>query len=376
MRRLLPFVLLVFVSACGSAAPAPTTPADATPTTSGVAPVEVDLSDDEQLADLGAPRAEGARWLRPIEGTELLGTTETVDPAELRLLDEAMRLLPPELGPLPRSIVRTPTSPPVPGQVDPSGVAVGPDIYFFDATFERDGLPIGPLGLARILSHEIVHIAQFETLDPTHVGEVLERGGQVNLARSTLVDEFTAATGWSVADDAWVAPPSTVTEYGGTNPIEDMAEAVSLVVTGLGDGVPEAQRGWVEDWLGAPADTLAAGMPWAPAGSREVLSASPLYDEEAVAAIPGDLREYVVYALPVDSADGATIASGAQERLRARGLAGTLGEVDDERIARWSGRFDRPDGVVVWTELWDFRDAPGFTEGPEGPVLSYVLIWP
>jgi hypothetical protein len=377
MRRALPIIVLLVLAACGNAAPSVGTSADdQTVTTTGVTPVAVDLTDDDQLAALGAPRPEGARWLRPIEGTELVGTTETVDPDELRLLDEAMRLLPPGLGPLPRLIVRTPTSPPVPGRSDPSGVAVGPDIYLFDATFERDGLAIGPLGLARILSHEIAHIAQFQTLDPTHVGEVLERGGRVDLTRSTLVDGFASEAGWAIVDEAWVAPPSTVTEYGGTNPIEDMAEAISLVVTGLGDGVPGPQRAWVEGWLGAEADVLAAGMPWAPAGSDEVLSASPLFDEDAVAAIPGDLREYLVYAVPVDSPDAATLAATAQERLRARGLEGTLGEVADERIARWSGRFDRADGVVVWAELWDFREAPGFTDGPEGPVLSYVLIWP
>lgn len=373
MRRLLPFLLLL--AACGSAAPTITTGAS-TDTTPDVTAVQVDLADDELLAELGAPRPEGARWLRPIEGTELIGTTESVDPNELRLLDEAMRLLPARLGPLPRSIVRTPTSPPVPGRSDPSAVAVGPDIYLFDDTFERDGLPIGPLGLARILSHEIVHIAQFETLDPFHVGDVLELGAAVDLTRSTLVDDFTQATGWEVVDDAWQAPPSTATAYGGTNPLEDMAEAVSLVVTGLGDSVPTAQRDWVTGWLGADADDLAAGMPWAPAGSEEVLSASPLYDEDAVTAIPGEVREYVVYALPIDARDGATLAADTQERLRSRGLEGTLGEVADERIARWSGRFDRLDGVVVWTELWDFRDAPGFTDGPDGPVLSYVLIWP
>ncbi len=379
MRRVAALIALALVvAACGSTAPPPTTSAGPTTTTlpDGVEPVEVDLADEELLADLGAPRPEGARWLRPIEGTELIGTTETVDPEELRLLDEAMRLLPPELGPLPRAIVRTPTPPAIGGRTDPSAVAVGPDIYLFDDTFERDGLPIGPLGLARILSHEIVHIAQFDTLEPTHVGGVLAFGGSVDLAESTLLGPFTSATGWEVIDGAWTAPPSTSTEYGGTNPVEDMAEAVSLVTSGLGDSVPPAQRGWVEEWLGADADTLAAGMPWAPAGSEEVLSASPLYDEEAVAAIGGTLREYIVYSTPADGPDGATLAATTQERLRGRGLTGTIGAVDDERIARWSGRFDRPDGVVVWVELWDFREAPGFTEGPDAPVLSYVLVWP
>lgn len=374
MRRVLP--LLLVVAACGGAVPTVTTQASDTTFVAGVQPVEIDLADDDQLTQLGAPRPEGARWLRPIEGTELVGTTESVDPAELRLVDEAMRLLPAGLGPLPRLIVRTPTSPPVPGRSDPSAVAVGPDIYLFDDTFQRDGLPIGPLGLARILSHEIVHIAQFETLDPLHVGEALALGFPVDLTRTTLMDTFAPTAGWTVDENAWLAPAATATAYGATNPIEDMAESVSLVVTGLGDSVPPPQRGWVEAWLGTSADELASGMPWAPAGSEEVLSASPLYDEDAVAAIEGDLREYIVYAIPIPAASGADLATEAQGRLRARGLTGTLGAVADDRIARWSGRFDRPDGVVVWTELWDFRDAPGFTDGPDGPVLSYVLIWP
>lgn len=376
MRRVL-LALVLLAAACGGSPDAATsTVATETTLVAGVQPVPVDLLDDDLMAELGAPLPEAARWQRPIEGTTLMGTTETVDPAELRLLDEAMRLLPANLGPLPRLIVRTPNAPPVPGRTDPSAVAVGPDIYLFDETFERDGLPIGPLGMARILSHEILHIAQFETLDPVHVGEALTLGFRVDLAKSTMVQPFASVTGWQVVGNTWTAPPDTSTEYGGTNPLEDMAEAVSLVVTGLGDDVPAKQRAWVEELLGDPADVLAAGMPWAPAGSTEVLSASPLYDEDAVTALGGSLSEYVVFTTPVEGPEGEVLAAEAQDRLRARGLTGSIGKVTDERIARWSGRFDRSDGIILWVELWDFRDAPGFTDGPEGPALSYVIVWP
>ena len=376
MRRTLP-LLLTLLAACGTVTGTTTTGlGPTTPTAPAADPVTVDLADDALLASLGAPRPQGLRWSRPVAGSELVGTTRVVDPVELRLVDEALRLLPAELGPLPRVIARTPLPPAATGRTDPSAVAIGPDIYLFDDTFARDGLPIGPLGLARIVAHEIVHIAQFATLDPFHVGEIVARGGRVDLTRSTLTDEFVAATGWTVVDDAWRAPTATSTAYGATHPLEDMAEAVSLVVTGLGDSVPDAQRAWVETWLSSPAEALAAGMPWAPAGSEEVVSASALWDETAVDALGGSLREYMVYRAPVDAADGPGLATAIQQRLRDRGVAGTLGKVDDDRISRWSGRFDRPDGIAMWVELWDFRNAPGFAEGPDAPVISYVLVWP
>lgn len=363
-------ILAVVAAGCATAAPPDTTPVP-TLTLAPVTPVTVDLGDDEQLAALGAPRPGGVRWLRPVTGSELAGTTRSVDAAELVLVDDALRLLPDRLGPLPRLVVRSPTPPVGTGRSDPSAVAVGPDIHLFDATFQRDGLPVGPVGLARILAHEIVHIAQFATLDPVHVGGVLEHGGRVDLTRSTLVDDFVAATGWNVADDAWVAPDAVSTPYGGTHPTEDMAEAVSLVVTGLGDLIPTAQRTWVETWLEAGTDQLAAGMPWAPAGSAEVLSTSPLWDDTAIERIGGETLEHLVY-----RTDGTVddLPATLEARLRDRAMTGSLGRVDDDRIARWAGRFDRGDGFVWWVEIWDFTQAPGFSEGPDTPVISYTLV--
>ena len=366
MTRL--FVILAVVAA-GCAVGAPTPPPAPTLTLAPVTPVEVDLTDDAQMAALGAPRPGGIRWSRPVTGSELAGTTRSVDAAELILVDDALRLVPEGLGPLPRLVVRTPMPPAGAVRAAPSAVAVGPDVYLFDATFERDGL--GPVGLARILSHEIVHIAQFATLDPTHVGGVIDHGGRVDLTRSVLVAGFVSATGWEVSDDAWVAPPAVSTPYGGTHPTEDMAEAVSLVVTGLGDLVPDAQRLWVEGWLDAATDELAAGMPWVPAGSSEVLSASPLWDDAAIARIGGETLEHLVF--QTDGTHG-DLASTLESRLRDRAMAGSLGRVNDDRIARWAGRFDRGDDLVWWVELWDFTQAPGFSEGPDTPVISYTLV--
>jgi hypothetical protein len=47
----------------------------------------------------------------------------------------------------------------------------------------------------------------------------------------------------------------------------------------------------------------------------------------------------------------------------------------DDRLPRYQGLFTRRDGVRYWVELWDFREATGFSSAPDVPVLTYVVLW-
>ncbi len=55
-------------------------------------------------------------------------------------------------------------------------------------------------------------------------------------------------------------------------------------------------------------------------------------------------------------------------------MAGTLTALTEEPVPRWGGVFERTDGSGWWVEVWDFSSAPS-EDAPEGPILSYVMLW-
>ena len=368
--------LALAATACTIEVPTVTGPTfDLSHETTAGGPIDIDLRDDALMARLGVDSPAEIRWLRPLDGVDLVGITPEIEPGEHELLIAALAELPPQLDIRPRLIIRS-DRPPTAEFSDPFAVARGPDVWLFDATFEWDGAGVNRFTMARVLAHEFAHIAQFESLDPVVVGEVaVRRSSDLSLTNSLLLQDFIASTGWERSGGEWTLGGAAASEYGATNPIEDMAESVSLVIAGLGDGVPEAQVAWVEAWLGAPADVLAEGAPWAPADAIEIVSSTPLFDEARVGRLAGDEPiEVLSYELTSDAPSGPELAAITSERLQDRKVIGQLGRVEDPAVMRFAGRFDRPDGSILWVEVWDFRDAPGYENVPDAPVLTYVLI--
>lgn len=350
------------------------------PAAGPVGPIPIDITDATLMARLGVSAPEEIHWLRKLPEVDMAGTTPEVVMDEHDLMASAMAELPPQLSVRPRLIIRS-ANPPTAEYADPFAVARGPDIWVFDETFRSLGDDLGRLTMARVLAHEFTHVAQFIALDPVVVGEVAAgRSSDLSLSHSLLVQDFVAASGWEIdssAESGWTLTGAAATEYGATSPIEDMAEAVALVVTGSGDLVPVTHLRWVEEWLGAPERLLAAGKPWVPVGSIEVMSDTPLHDIERVEELAGDrVVEVLTFQLPATAPPASELARGVGLRLTERQLPGTLGRVDDPDILRYAGRFDRADGTIFWVELWDFREAPGYTNTPDGPALSYVMIYP
>jgi hypothetical protein len=386
VRRSLLSVWLIsalLLAACGLVTPTATTPAGSS-TTADV--VDIDLNDPDVVARLGSPPFEDAVWKRTIAGVSLLGATASADPAELELLAGAFAEVPAALlkvG-LPRNLIRIESV----GGEEAIGKAVaftkGPDIYLVDRTFAPSGDLTTRLELARALMHEIAHVAQYRSLEDAYVEAAL--AGEVDqvdpAAGSSLVRSFAASTGWidqstNPLEASWFLPSSieASSDYGRTGAGEDMAEAVSMVALGRSNWIPAAHTRWAEQWLGSGATTLASGKPWAPAGSREVLSGDALYDEAGLAgiAIRFDHVEPLYLSLPEGSAPHAELAAEIQQRLLERRLSGVLSLTEDGRLPRYAGLFTGISGVSLWVELWDFREATGFKTAD--PILTYVVLW-
>lgn len=375
--------LLVFglwgLLACGEPVqsdPPPTVPAD------------FDLSSPEMLASLGVP-APTIDWERPIDRLRYAGDGAPPSAEEVGLVSRVIDDIPTALlAKLDVRYVIRATDATVARPSHPQAVAfaVGPDIYLLDRVFVLSQGGSTRFDLARALGHELAHVAQFQTMTDEYIAIALSgRLTQINpIDGSQLVAEFAEATGWVNGSDddgieAWSLPPgvSASSEYGATNPGEDMAEAVALVITGSADLVPDDRVRWVEQWLGAPADVLSIGQPWIPAGAITLISEDPLYDVEAVSGLAGSLRhtEPLYLGLGTDSPLMADLVELVTTRLRSRVMTGSLERIDDDRVPRFGGRFARPDGTYWWVELWDFPHRAAGVSGPSDPVLVYVAIW-
>ena len=357
--------------------------------TIGQSPSSHDLSDPELLAQLGSPLPERVDWRREIEGISVLGVGTRPDPAELDLIGGAIAEVPDALADRaqPRVVVRTGSvSSSDPTHVDARALTVGPDVYLIDRTFfDRDRLPTR-LDMARAYLHELAHVAQFMALSDAYIDAALEgRVGRVDPSSgSTLVRDFAVSTGWNDSSTnplhaEWTlsSTKTAASVYGAADPAEDMAEAVALVAIGRAEWIPSDRTRWVERWLDSGADRLAEGKPWAPVGSTEVLSASPIYDEQEVIRLSTRYAhsEPLYFQAPAASPPHRQLATQIETELGRRRVAGVLQEIEDERVARYAGLFSRPDGVAFWVEMWDFREASAFEGGPEGPVLTYVVLW-
>jgi hypothetical protein len=375
------------LTACGFVATTSTTLDGSDPlgsTSMGV--LEIDLDDPDLQARLGSPAFEDVFWRRTVGGLTLLGATPSADQAELELLGAALEEVPAALMKVgsPRNLIRIQSI----GGEEAIGKAVaftkGPDIYLVDRTFAPNNEPTTRLELTRALIHELAHVAQYRALTDAYVEAAL--AGEVDqvdpASGSALVRSFAASVGWidrsnDPLEASWVLPTSigAASDYGRTGAGEDMAEAVSMVLVGRSNWIPATHTRWVEQWLGSATGTLASGKPWAPAGSGEVLSKDPLYDEEALTGLMlrFDHMEPLYFGLSDGVAPHAQLAAEIQIRLLERRISGVLSLTDDARLPHYTGLFTRPDGVNLWVELWDFREATGYQ--PTDPILTYVVLW-
>jgi hypothetical protein len=347
--------------------------------------VSGNIDDPATLDRLGVSEPD-AVWRRNVAGIEVLGTSGRADSAELELIGGAIQEVPRGFldGIGLRYLVRTSSLDDVALHPATAAFARGPDIFLLDRTFAEPRAGATRLGLARVMVHEMAHIAQFDTLAPDYIAAVLD--GTVDItdtgAGSTLVADFAAAVGWrNDSGDpfrpAWRLPGSAfgTTEYGTTSPEEDMAESLAMIAIGRSELISTSRVRWIEQWLGIRADNIGTGKPYAPAGSFEVFFRDPLYDEEEVAAQRAAHIEPIYFELAPDQPDPERLARNVSGELRRRSLVGQLQPTDDPRLPRYSGLFSRTDGVRFWVELWDFRESTGFRSAPDAPVLSYVMLW-
>ena len=345
-----------------------------------------DVADPGVLERLGIDGPGPIVWQRSGDGIEIVGTTPSADPAEMELLQAALGDIPDAIRDeiIVRFIVRTASADDANLHPATAAFTRGPDMYLIDRTFREEGAGSTRLGLSRVLIHEMAHVAQFEALSPDYVDRVLD--GSITTTDtgngSTLVRNFAEFVGWRDTgtdefNPEWSLPdaPNGTTQYGATAPDEDMAEALAMVVLGRAALISAERVQWIESWLEVDARDFAGGNPWLPPGSTEVFFSEPLYDEAAVAQLRRPHAEASYWELADTMPPAGQLADRIGVELRGRSLTGNLEPVDDPRLARFSGRFIRADGVSFWVELWDFRDATGFRSAPDAPVLTYVMEW-
>jgi len=369
----------MLLAACGASG-------DTTPATQPPVLVDrtFDLTDPAVQSEVGSPPFEPVGWQRFVGPFTAVGDRELPNQQEVDLIAAAAADVPPQLAEPVRNIVRTADAPP--SHLDTSltvAVALGPDVYLLDRVFTLEG-GTTRYAVSYAINHEIAHVHQWFALDNAYLNAA-ERGQIERLdlgAGSTLVRDFAETVGWENESTdplrpVWeIGQATPATSYGATNPAEDMAETIALATSGRGNWLDEPHRLFVESFTGASVDELGTGQPWVPADSVEINSVDPLYDEGAVAEAAGDRShvEPTYFQLPAGSSPGESLAAEVGDRLVTRGMAGSLRPIADEQVPRWGGLFERPDGSGWWVELWDFR-AGTLEDRPEGPILSYVMLW-
>ena len=379
MKNIPILVTLLTLSACVTG----TVPEAEPGVTSTTELIAADLTDPSVAAELGSPPFSEIGWQRIVGPYTVVGDTQLPDATQLTLMEAAVSDLPPFLGITPRNLIRTSVLPNniVPISEHAVAAAAGPDIYLLDPVFAIDGSTTR-IDLTYAIMHELVHVSQWYSLDPAYTNAAL-RGefDRLDLTIGSLdVAAFARATGWmEEPDGSWSLDPNSrpVSDYAMTGPVEDMAETVAWAVVGRTDWLDADHQTWLESWIDVPLTTLATGMPWSPTGSSELFSASPLFDEVALRAAAAARRathiEPTYFLLPNDIDQASSFSAVVTEHLTARQLTGSLELVTDDRLPRYSGLFERSDGVAFWVELWDFRGTD--ISEIDSPVLAYVALW-
>ena len=256
--------------------------------------VTADLTDPVVAAALGSPEFAEIAWERRAGRWTIVGDGPLPQPADVETIQAASSDIPAAITTEPRQLVRTsnagvPTGHPASAAI---AVAKGPDVYLLDAAFSGSQAATR-WSVGRVLVHELVHVAQWYGLSDGYVAAA--RSGELGSLDlddgSAIISDWAAATGWANPSDdplhaTWTLAGDAPNSYAATSPAEDMAESVSLAAAGLGDLLDATRAEQVEDWTGSTLEGLASGKPWAPFGSVEVISATPLYDESALASAP------------------------------------------------------------------------------------------
>ncbi|NNC74288.1 MAG: hypothetical protein HKN93_02130 [Acidimicrobiia bacterium] len=340
------------------------------------------LDDPELLDRVGVDTPSDITWTRTIEGVEVAGTTASADPRELSILASALREVPDALLEAAdvRTIYRIDDADEEDLEPTTLAFARGPDLYLLDLTFDGvQGDGIGPMEMARVLTHELAHVAQFQKLTSDDAGLILASTTDVDpLQLAVSTRDFAASVGWRDGGTdprrpSWVlADQRGTTAYGATEPEEDLAEAVSMVSIGRAGQISDDRVAWVEGWLDLDADQVATGKPYVPAAAIPTTSETDLYDAQRVAGFAARNPE-PLYFVALDADFAATETEIAAE-LALRGVAGRFEPIEATTVPRVGGRFARPDGVSYWVEIWDFRGS-SIVGAPNGLVITYVVLW-
>jgi hypothetical protein len=320
-----------------------------------------------------AERPAQIDWTRTVAGYPISGSGRTINLDELALVTEGFGLIPQPLldKAAPEAIFRVAEGEQVSSLA--SAYSKGFDIYLIDHTFEVADTPVV---MQSILTHELVHVAQFGALVDESKDPDFEATDNA-MERSSLVSDFASSVGWSAFEDGdsltWaLSDPSGTTAYGRSDPVEDMADSVAAITTGAEDTISPSRVDWIVNWLDTDLATLTRGAPWIPAGSENSTSTDPLFALELARqyGIVNPLPAYYVW--DTDRTSIEHMASLIRQGLVSHGWAGSFTAIDDPSIPRVAGLFSIGTRTM-WVELWDFPRGVNIAGGPDKPLIAYVV---
>ena len=220
-------------------------------------------------------------WRREVSGVTIAGAETSPDRDELALigagLDELPASLLEEAG---LGLIYRLRDGAIEVEEQTLAFSRGPDIFLIDRTFSSDPTVFD---MAALLAHELAHVLQFNRLTLDDVDAIKGVEDADPIAGSGFVREFAATGGWidrssDPGSPAWVLPDATgTTAYGATSPEEDMAESISLILTGRVAEVSGDRVTWLEEVLGVDGSVFTAGKLFVPEDAERIDPSQPLF---------------------------------------------------------------------------------------------------